>query len=142
MRELVAAEAEISAPFEYRLDSNCAFLKLCAPTTPDAFTTDLVNGVYLPLAYWDVLEGYGATVGERGGRVLIHASVGRYFSNSLFIDLVKAGWIGSRAMTSDLIGKIIMSGLEDGRDLILGTASERSGATEAQPADDEDELPF
>jgi hypothetical protein len=142
MRELAAVEAEVSTPVEYRLDPSCCFLKLCSPTTPDAFTTDLANGVYLPLAYWDALEGSGMLVGPRGGRVLSSATVGRYFSNSLFIDLVKAGWIGSRAMTSDLIGRIIRAGVTGDRDLLLAISFDRAQAAGPTTTAGDDELVF
>jgi hypothetical protein len=143
MRQLPAAGAEVNSPVEYRLDASCAFLKLCAPTTPDAFTADLVNGVYLPLEYWDVLEKCGLVVGPKGGRALVHTAVGRYFTNSLFIDLVRSGWIGSRAMTSELIGRIISGGLDKDHDLILAAATSTESAE--QPPMNlgvDDELPF
>lgn len=140
MRELARVDAKANQPSEYRLDANCCFLKLCAPTTPDAFTSDLANGVYLPLAYWDVLEGAGMARGPRDGRALTNASVGRYLSNSLFIELVKSAWIGSRAITSDEISEIIRRGLATDRDLILATSAEDRAPTRVEVA--EDELPF
>jgi hypothetical protein len=143
MRQLPAAGTEVNLPVEYRLDPSCAFLKLCAPTTPDAFTTNLVNGVYLPLAYWDVLEKCGLLVGPKGGRALVHTNVGRYLTNSFFIDLVRSGWIGSRAMTSEVIGRIINEGLARDHDLILAAATSAGGAKTAPPTlGDDDELPF
>ena len=66
MRSLVESDDEPTLPHEYRLDPRCCFLKICAPMTPDAFSSDLINGVYLPLAYWQSLAASDALVGERG----------------------------------------------------------------------------
>jgi hypothetical protein len=142
MRKLIRADADAQQPYEYRLDDRCCFLKLCAPTTPDAFSSDLVNGVYLPLAYWDVLEGSGAATGPKGGRLLTDKSVGRYLTNTLFIDLVKAAWIGSRAATSDVIEAVVAEGLASNRSLILASSSADERRTMSLDGDEPDDLPF
>lgn len=143
MRGLVRTEKDVRRPYEYRLDENCGFLKLCAPTTPDAFSTELVNGVYLPLAYWDVLERSGAATGPQGGRLLTYRSVGRYLTNGLFVDLVKSGWIGSRSTTSSAIRSVIEQGLAGGRSLILSASLTDAvlPAEEGRQGED-DALPF
>jgi len=59
MRALTVSASAHEAPHEFRFDERCCFLKICAPRTPEAFSAELVNGVYIPLVYWDLLEASG-----------------------------------------------------------------------------------
>ncbi len=123
MRGLTLSTGANAAPHSFRLDERCCFLKICATSTPEAFSSELVRGAYLPLAYWDCLETSGALIGPRDGRVLTDRSVGRYLTNTQFIDLVKAAWIGSRGETSATIQKIVEAGLRSNKSLILASAT-------------------
>ena len=123
MRKLFLGVTAAVEPSDYRFDERCCFLKLCAPRTPDAFSSDLVRGAYLPLEYWDVLETSGSLAGSRGGRVLTHATVSRYLTNTDFINLVRSSWVGSRGVTSRHIESVVAAGLESNRSLILAVST-------------------
>lgn len=124
MRRLVEDDTEPDHPHQYRLDERCCFLKFCVPTLPEAFTTDLIKGAYLPLAYWDCLARSGALEGKQGGRILTGRSVGRYLNNSQFIEFVQSSWVGSRGATSEQIGQIVRAGIESNESLILAHAAD------------------
>jgi hypothetical protein len=91
---------------------------------PEAYTPDLINGAYLPLAYWDCLAASGALKGKHGGRVLTDKTADRYLSNTKFIELVQSSWVGSRGTTSEQIGRVVKAGIEANESLILAYASE------------------
>jgi hypothetical protein len=124
MRNLVEDDTDPTSPQQYRLDERCCFLKFCVPTLPEAFSTDLIKGAYLPIAYWDCLARSGALKGERGGRLLTGKTVDRYLNNTQFIDLVQASWVGSRGATSKQIEQVVRAGLEANESLILAHAAD------------------
>jgi predicted DNA-binding transcriptional regulator len=48
-------------------------------------------------------------------------NVDRYFNNTLFIDLVQNGWVGSPIKDSKIITEIIRQAMESGRSVILSS---------------------
>jgi hypothetical protein len=126
VRALVPASDVVSSPAEYRLDPACGYLKICSRIVADPFSDALMPGIYLPLAYWDVLAASGSLTGPRAGRLLTHERAERWIHNTLFIDLVQAAWVGSRGATTEQITEIIRSGLDAQRSLILARASRPS----------------
>lgn len=122
MRRIMPASPTPSSIQEFRLDSFGAYLKLCPSTTKDAFSDELIKGMYLPLGYWDVLVDSPSVLGPKGGVVVNYDNVGRYMNNSIFIELVGASWIGSRGATTKQITAVIRDALET-RSLILAEAT-------------------
>ena len=74
--------------------------------------------------------------------MLTDRSVGRYLTNSLFIELVKASWVGSRKATSRQIGEVIAAGLESNESLILANAATDQQVSAAMDVHRDDDLPF
>jgi hypothetical protein len=122
MRSLVPPADAPPTPTEYRLDDHCTYLKICRRATRQPFADSLMPGIYLPLAYWDLLESSGALRGPRGGTVLTHKSAQRWINNTLFIELVQPAWVGSRGETTQQITDLIRSALAAKRSLILARA--------------------
>jgi hypothetical protein len=127
MRALVLDDAEPSAPADFRLDARCCYLKLCPAVAKEVPVGSLVGGMYIPLAYWDLLAGSADVLGPRGGVAVTHENAGRYFDNTQFVSLVQDAWIGSRGVTSDQITEIVRSGLDADRSVILA-AGKRADA--------------
>jgi hypothetical protein len=129
MRALVLDEADPDAPGDYRLDPSCCYLKLCPAVAKETPVGSLVGGMYIPLAYWDLLAGSADVLGPRGGIAVTHANAGRYFDNTQFVSLVQDAWIGSRGVTSEQITEIVRSGLDANRSIILAAAkrADRAG---------------
>ncbi|HOV51031.1 MAG TPA: hypothetical protein PLZ61_06840, partial [Candidatus Cryosericum sp.] len=129
----------------YRLHPEAFVLKLCHRVVLEADSTGLLKGMYLPLDYYRLLIESGSVTGPRGGIGFTHARVGRYLNNSLFVELVQRGWIGSRGDVSDAIG-LAAQQARTGRDLIVAVTSSGSSRSEAgsdewatYPDEDEEE---
>jgi hypothetical protein len=121
MRRIVASPDAPSSIELFRLDPNGVYLKLCPSTTTEAFSDELIKGMYLPLAYWDALVDSPNVRGPRGGVAVTYDNVGRYMNNTTFIELVGASWIGSRGVSSKQIADVIRDSLAS-RSVILAEA--------------------
>lgn len=103
----------------YRLNNNCFFFKLCESFEFEPISSDLVQGLYLPLDYMEMLLQSPNTDGPRGGKRITYTNAGRHFSNTLFMDLLQEGLIGSSPNTSKAIYDEILNSLSEGRSLTL-----------------------
>jgi len=122
MRALAEVPGDGSAE-QWRLNPGFCFIKLCRPVVNlDYPERELVGGMYLPLSYWDLLLASPATEGPRGGRVLSYDTVTRRFDNSLFVELVRGSWIGSRTETTETITDLVLQGLDANRSVTVASA--------------------
>jgi len=103
----------------YRLNNNCFFFKLCESFEFEPMSSELAPGLYLPLDYMEQLLQSPSTDGPLGGKRITYANAARHFSNSLFIDLMKEGLIGSSPGASNTIYEEIHNSLSEGRSLTL-----------------------
>ena len=127
MRAISVDATEAQDAAKYRLDPSCCYLKLCWPTTREFHAGDIVQGMYFPLAYWDLLVRSPVARGKQGGIRVRGNTVGRRLNRSAFVGLVQDGWIGSRGVTTDALENAIRSALAAKRSLIL--AMGRGGET-------------
>lgn len=108
MRQFVEALGDGTVD-QWRLHPGFCFLKLCRPVLDlDYPERELVGGMYLPLEYWDLLAISPEVKGPRGGIVMTYENVPRRIDNSLFVELVRGGWIGSRAETTTTITDLVI----------------------------------
>lgn len=122
MRELEAGML-VTAPRqlnEYRLGTGMCYLKICKPDLHLA-NSDLAGGMYIGVGMWDlVLErlckpgSYPAITFDRGVR---------HFSNTMFIDLVQGGWIGSYGEVTTEIERYIARALDNKHSVTLATGT-------------------
>ena len=110
----------------YRLDPSGFYFKLCPAETITPLDGTLVEGKYYPLAYWELLTSDGALHGTRGGLRVANRATKRHFSNTLFVNLVQAGWIGTRGVSSVALTAILSEALDNGRSVILASSGETS----------------
>jgi hypothetical protein len=103
----------------YRLNNNGFFFKLCESFEFEPMSSDLAQGLYLPLDYMEMLLQSPNTNGPRGGKRITYANAGRHFSNTLFMDLMQEGLIGSSPNASKIIHNQIHNSLSEGRSLTL-----------------------
>jgi hypothetical protein len=103
----------------YRLHPNPFYFKVCESDSCSVATAEMVPGMYLPLDYWRRVVGSPNSRGPRGGVRISRDTAQRYVTNSLFVNLVQEGWIGSRTCRSDVISRIVEAWLKDGHSLIL-----------------------
>lgn len=105
----------------YRLNRGPFYFKLCPENIFYPYSTEMISGMYLPLEYWTILVNLSQVAGPRGGIAISHNNVGRYLNNSIFIELVQAGWIGSQIAQKTYITEIISQALDEGRSVMLST---------------------
>ena len=103
----------------YRLHPGLFYLKLCSSTVLEPQSTKMIGGMYLPLDYWDVLLESRAVQGPRGGRIVTFDNAGRYLTNSHFVDLLQAGWIGSRLEHTEAVTQLVRTAIEGDRSLVV-----------------------
>lgn len=125
MRQLGTA-ADPTVPKEYRLNPDACYFKLCNPETLDPYSTALLPGMYLPLELSEFLIDSGAISGPGGGPAFSYETVERRLSNTLFTDLVQAGWVGTRGDVSARLRPIIEFMVENGRSVVLAMESTAS----------------
>jgi hypothetical protein len=102
---------------DFRLHGGAFYFKLCDPLNERISPRDLVPGFYFPLDYWEYVLGSGQATGKRGGRV-IAPKQHRYLNNTLFVDLVRDGWIGSVSRDLRDLDALVEESLAEGRSVI------------------------
>ncbi|RYD85867.1 MAG: hypothetical protein EOP84_01000 [Verrucomicrobiaceae bacterium] len=121
LRELQKLKGDISAD-EFRLNENPFFLKICPRIQFEPDNTGLVKGMYLPLGYWDCISQHPEMSGPQGGSRLTFQNVRRYLNNTDFCAIIRSGWIGTNAVQSSELRKLIRSIVETGKCVVFAIA--------------------
>jgi len=103
----------------YRLNDEFFYFKLCPAEIKEPMSTKMVPGMYLPLSYWKLLLSSNETLGKKGGRTISYNNVRRYINNTLFVELVQSGWVGSQVENTTTITELIQKSIEGKRSVIL-----------------------
>lgn len=103
----------------YRLHPHACWIKLCHPEAFRPVESDLVNGMYLPLDYYEELAKHVSTIGPKGGRVIAYYRVPRWINNTLFIELMSGGWIGSRTFQTAWLSETVQAALSARRSVVI-----------------------
>jgi hypothetical protein len=106
----------------FRLHSKTFYWKLCESVSYKPTATDLIQGGYIPLEYWEMLVESDEVKGPQGGVGFTQVNVTRCINNTMFTDLVQGGWIGSRAKTTDVLNQIIGECLDNDRSVMLAAS--------------------
>jgi len=104
------ASNESLSHHNYRLNPDIFYFKICDALMFER-SPDLIDGLYFPLEFWEKLLQSDEGKGKLGGLKIMRSQVKRYFSNSLFIELVQKGWIGSRLQISDALNLVLKASL-------------------------------
>jgi|SRR5579859_175548 len=107
---------------EYRLNPGTFYFKFCRSVIYQPLSTDLIQGMYIPMRYWSLLAKSPTLQGRQRGIRITYDNVGRHIDNTQFIDLVQHGWIGSRSLTSHAIGPLIEQLLAGSNSVILAAS--------------------
>jgi hypothetical protein len=110
-----------SQPGDFRLLPTPCWLKLCRFDAQIRDPTALIGGMYLARSHFEEL--LNKSPGPRGGKQLTYDNVPRHVTNTMFIDLVKDGWIGSRGAASGQIEGLIQESLETRHAVVFGIES-------------------
>lgn len=108
-----------SSPDHWRIGNDWMYIKLARTQTMDPDGSDLIKGLYLPLSYLEVLLTDDRVIGPRGGRRLGYGTVERYITSTLFIDLIKEGWIGSPPTRPKHFMALAQEALSEMRSVVL-----------------------
>jgi hypothetical protein len=103
---------------DYRINDEVFYFKFCKEKQ-DIYTKDLCQGFYLPKDFFDLI--YSRQKKENKSVVFSYDVVERYLNNTLFIELIKSGLIGTKYINANSISKVIKETLESGKSLILAT---------------------
>lgn len=106
----------------YRLSGDGFFFKFCSRVQLEVLSEALMPGMYLPREYLIALLEDPNSRGEHGGRLVSFKNTGRHITNSLFSDLLRYGWIGTRGVSSERIADIVRKAVEAGRSVTLARA--------------------
>lgn len=103
---------------DFRLLATPCWLKLCDPKPVVKDPSKLIGGMYFAREHFDYL--LQSCKGPRGGARISYTNVDRYFNNTMFVDLVRDGWIGSRGGGSALVQSAIQESLQTGHTVLVG----------------------
>lgn len=109
---------EVHPADDFRLMKTPCWVKLCESGMHIKNSADLISGMYLAREHFASLLLPEA--GRRRTR-LGYENVSHHVTNSLFIDLVKGGWIGSSGTGTDEVARLIRESLAAGRAVVVGT---------------------
>jgi hypothetical protein len=122
---LTSSSSSENGPKAFRFDTNPFFLKLCPRMT---FCPDVkrpIKGMYLPLGYWKLLEADSSVVGPRGGISVTFNNADRYFSNTIFAEILEKSWVGTSPSQSNQLQPIIRDILKSGRAVLLAVKRDK-----------------
>jgi hypothetical protein len=115
----------------YRLAGDGFFFKLCSRVQLEVLSQALLPGMYLSREFVEALLVDPATVGPRGGRSLTFENTQRHISNTLFAELVRDGWVGTRGASSSRVAEVLRASLTARRAVVL--ARSRPAGAAAHP---------
>jgi hypothetical protein len=97
----------------------------------------MVKGLYILAVDVETFLASEESKGSGGGHSLGFDNLGRRFPNSLFVDLARTGWIGSRQVGSEGIEHYIKSSLDSGHSVVLAHVEVRPSGEVGHDADED-----
>lgn len=119
----------------YRLGDEFCFLKFCKNEKALRCEPEILEGLYVPLGYWDMLYQSGSLRGPRGGLIVSYESVPRSISARQITDLIKSGWVGSSGQRTEQITDVISCALKEGRSVVMAGLAQGGRDAQQQPPD-------
>ena len=105
-------------PGDFRLFDQACWLKICEPDAEVENPAELMKGMYLAREHFvDIFENQR---GPKDGRRIGYENAPRYINNTLFVQLLKDGWIGTRGTGTEQLGEIVAQVLASRRAITLG----------------------
>ena len=109
----------------YRLCGDGFYFKLCRRVQVEPLSTELLPGMYLPRLFIEAALADSTFSGPQGGRIISSENVARHLTNTIFADLVRDGWIGTRGIISSRIRAFLTESLTERRSLVFGRSRPR-----------------
>jgi len=124
----------VHGPSDYRLSDDPFFFKFCRADSFKPDQTGMTRGLYILAVDADHFLKSNHAKGPRGGAYLGFDNLPRRLPNSLFLELAREGWIGSRALGSEEIVNVLASSLDASNSVMMANIVGRS-VTEMKEAD-------
>ncbi|MCV4290448.1 hypothetical protein OH708_21275 [Pseudomonas capsici] len=118
-REAVKNIEPIVDHAEYRLSDDGFLVKMVPNKGLIPASGELIKGMYLSREYMHFLIGKNGPKGPRGGQCISFENAPRYFTNSDFSSMVRAGWIGSRSAGTAELKRLIRAYYETNRAVMV-----------------------
>lgn len=106
----------------YRLCGDGFFFKFCSRIQLEVLSDTLLPGMYLPREFLASVLDDPKLRGERGGRIVTFENTGRHLTNTLFAELLREGWIGTRSVSSAKVAEIVRNALVANRSMSVARA--------------------
>jgi hypothetical protein len=106
----------------YRLCGDGFFFKFCSRIQLEVLSDTLLPGMYLPREFVASVLDDPRLRGERGGRIVTFENTGRHLTNTLFAELLREGWIGTRGVSSAKVAEIVRDALVANRSMSVARA--------------------
>jgi hypothetical protein len=104
---------------DYRINDQVFYFKFCQERQ-EVHTKDISKGFYMPKDYFLL---FSKLQKENGNSIVIsYDTITKYLTNTVFIELIKSGLIGTRIEDADLISNIIEESLSNKKSLILASS--------------------
>lgn len=113
-------EEDYEHPHGYRFSSNPFFIKFCKRVAFDPATTRLFDGMYIPLDLWHRLHRSKRLRGKLGGNLVTYENVGRWLSNTKFVQMLTDSWVGTSPIQAESIDRLISNAFALSRGVVLG----------------------
>jgi hypothetical protein len=117
--KLMAIQGSQTMAPQYRLSADPFFFKFCSAVQAARSPNELMKGMYIPLAYWDLLESSGAITGPNGGISFDRENAGRWLNNTTFAALVGDAWLGTYAGASAYLTDLVRDSMQSSRSTIV-----------------------
>ena len=114
----------------YRLCGDGFYFKLCTRVQLAVLSGSLLPGMYLPRQFIEAMFADGLLLGPKGGRVVTFENTTRHITNTLFADLVRDGWIGTRGVSSSRIAEIVREALSVNQSVVIARSRPRQAAAD------------
>lgn len=124
---------------DYRLSTEMFYFKLCKSVTLTPLSTEPIDGMFVPLDYWELFVDSPQAYGLKSGLYVDSRNIGRSFNNAEFTGLIEKGWIGSRGITSMKLDDLIWSSLERGNSVMIGRGGTVKNNISGKSSSDDEE---
>ena len=114
----------------YRLCGDGFYFKFCARVQLVVLEESLLPGMYLPRQFMEAMFADESLLGPKGGRVVTFKNTARHITNTLFTDLVRDGWIGTRGISSSRIAEIVKEALSGNKSVVLARSRPHQAAAD------------
>jgi hypothetical protein len=118
-KNLFDKQSHISKKSDYRINNTPFYFKFCPNIIQSLEGESLTHGMYVNIDYLTALINGGHFDGKRRGKLVTFDNVERWFDNTLFVSLLKKGWIGTNGTASDHMYRLVQQILENDRAVII-----------------------